>query len=216
MSASIAVIDDHRIVLDGLKHLIEETAEWRVTTFQSGIDALAARETTIFHVMVVDLRMPGMGGIELIRRVRREGDTVPVVVLTADLSDYELIEALDLKVAGIVLKEDATSSLVECIDTVLRGGTYLKGNGVREALARLNRVASPEMGPSQRLTSRELEIAKLAADGWRTKEIGAKLGISPGTVKIHLHAIYDKLNIKTRVELANYVRGPAAAMRSSQ
>jgi DNA-binding NarL/FixJ family response regulator len=206
MNPSIAVVDDHRIILDGLRRLIESTGEWSVRIFQNGADALAAWETMSFDLMVVDLRMPGMTGIELIRNLRQDGRKVPIVVLTAGLSDYELAEAMNLQVAGIVLKEDATSALVECIATVLGGGTYLKGSGVAEGLTRLERSAQSTGRAVSKLTSRELEIAKLAADGWRTKEIGAKLGISPGTVKIHLHAIYSKLEITTRVELANFVR----------
>ncbi len=211
MTASIAIVDDHRIVLDGLKRLIEAADEWTASTFQNGADALAALERAHFDLMVVDLRMPGMSGIELIRNTRRANYKLPVIILTADLSDYELAEAIDLRVSGIVLKEDGSYALVECINTVLKGGSYLQGSGVTAALARLNSASNNKGRTSSNLTSRELEIAKLAADGWRTKEIGARLGISPGTVKIHLHAIYDKLDITTRVELANFVRGASLA-----
>ena len=167
-----------------------------------------------FDLMVVDLRMPGMSGIELIRNTRRANHKLPVIVLTADLSDYELAEAMDLRVSGIVLKEDA----------FLRPGRmHQHGSEGRQLyrraagwLRRLPASTAPQQkgrGSFSNLTSRELEIAKLAADGWRTKEIGARLGISPGTVKIHLHAIYDKLDITTRVELANFVRGATTYSR---
>lgn len=209
MKPSIAAVDDHRIVVDGLKCLIESKGEWSVSTFHSGVDALTAWEAASFDLMIVDLRMPDMSGIELVRHLRRLGQAVPVVVLTCAISDYELAEAMALQVAGIVLKDDTTSALVDCIGAVLRGQTYLEDSRVVEGLARLDQSNSNATAAVSKLTSRELEIATLAADGWRTKEIGARLGIAAGTVKVHLHAIYTKLGLDTRVGLANFMRAAA-------
>lgn len=204
MTLRIVVIDDHLIVLDGLRRLIEMESDCCVVaTCQSALKALEIVATEEVDLVVVDLRMPGLTGLEFIREVRRDRPNLPLVVLTADFSDDDLAEALQYRVNGIVLKEQAPIALLECIRTVAAGGTYFVDETLNAALDRLRGRAAERDWVLDVLTPREIEVSRLAAAGLRSREIGAALGITAGTVKLHLHSIYNKLDISTRVELAN-------------
>lgn len=201
MKISIVIVDDHLIVLDGLQRLLEAQEGWTVVAAcRNGAEAVSALEREAVDLLIVDLRMPGMDGVDLIKRVSRHRPLLPIIVLTAELNDHALAETLRYGVRGVVLKEEAAATLVTCIRTTLEQGSYLGQGEVARSIERLR----GERGTT--LTRRELEISRLAAEGWRTGDIGSKLGISAGTVKIHLHSIYRKLDITTRVELANAVR----------
>jgi DNA-binding NarL/FixJ family response regulator len=206
---NVVLADDHLIVLDGLQRLLEAESDCTVVatcrTAEAALDA-CGREPV--DILITDLRMPAMGGIELLRQVAARHPAIRTVVLTADLGEEDAAAALRHGVKGIVLKEEAPSVLSECLRVLAAGGTWLAdahrargeagaaegGRPVDEALLAL-------------LTPREVEIARFVSRGLRSKDIGIALGISPGTVKIHLHRIYTKLQISTRIELANIVQG---------
>ncbi|HEV7308400.1 response regulator transcription factor [Ensifer sp.] len=198
------VVDDHRIVLDGLRRLIETVPGWQVVaTCERADDALQILAEQAVDIVVADLRMPQMDGLEFIRRLRSHGQRIAIIILTADIADNQIAEAMKLGVNGIVLKEQAPDTLLDCIDAVAAGKTYLQDQALRSALDRIRIQETVHTPGLDLLTQREIEVSRLAASGIRSKEIGAKLGISPGTVKLHLHSIYSKLGISTRVELAN-------------
>lgn len=204
---NIGLVDDHRIVLDGLKRLVESVPQWRViVASHCGQDMLDLLDEAHCDILVVDLRMPIIGGLELTRRVRSRFPEMPVVILTADIGDFELAEAMRLGTKGIVLKEEAHATFIECLKEVLDGRTYFFQAGTQSALSRLGSAGYLTPNLTVSLTAREFEIARLASDGWKTRSIGEKLSISPGTVKIHLHNIYEKLGVTTRVELTNSIR----------
>ncbi len=198
------VVDDHRIVLDGLRRLIETVPGWQVAaTCERADDALQILSEKAVDIVVADLRMPQMDGLEFIRRLRIHGQQIAIVILTADISDDQIAEAMKLGVSGIVLKEQAPDTLLDCIDAVAAGKTYLQDRALTSALDRIRMQETAWTQGGELLTQREIEVSRLAASGIRSKEIGARLGISPGTVKLHLHSVYSKLGIATRVELAN-------------
>ncbi|HEV7321398.1 MAG TPA: response regulator transcription factor [Ensifer sp.] len=198
------VVDDHRIVLDGLRRLIETVPGWEVVaTCERAEDALQVLADRSADIVIADLRMPQMDGLEFIRRVRGHGKRIAVIILTADIADDQIAEAMRLGVNGIVLKEQAPDTLLDCIGAVAAGKTYFQDQALRSALDRIRTQEAVQTPGVELLTQREIEVSRLAASGIRSKEIGAKLGISPGTVKLHLHSIYSKLGISTRVELAN-------------
>ena len=204
MSPRIVVVDDHLIVLDGLRRLIEAESGWQVVAAcRTAAEALEVVSTRTVDLVVADLRMPEMNGLDLVRRLRIDRPELACVILTADISDQELAEAMRNGVRGIVLKEQAPRALVECIRTVLAGRTPVVDQGLSAAIDRIGERDIERRSIMQKLTPRELEISRLAAAGLRSREIAVRLGIAPGTVKLHLHSVYSKLNITTRVELAN-------------
>jgi DNA-binding NarL/FixJ family response regulator len=196
------VVDDHLIVLDGLRRLIETMPDWQVVaTCQNAAQALEVINNQPLDIVILDLRMPEMGGLEFVRRVP-EHCCAAIVILTADIDEHNLMEAMQLGVAGIVLKEQAPVALLDCIRTVVSGGTYFDDPTLKVALERIREQEGERDHVLEVLTQREIEVSRLAAVGLRSREIGMQLGITPGTVKLHLHSVYSKLGISTRVELA--------------
>jgi DNA-binding NarL/FixJ family response regulator len=207
MSTRIVVVDDHLIVLDGLRRLIETQPDCHVvatcTSARSALEVVAAEPVDI---VLLDLKMPEMSGLEFVRHVRPNHPELAVVILTADLSDEDLAEASRHGIKGIVLKEQAPVVLFDCIRVVIAGNSYFMDSSLNAAFVRIRERENERDRVLRLLTPREAEVSRLAALGLRSKEIGQTLGISPGTVKLHLHSIYNKLDIATRVELANLSR----------
>lgn len=203
----IVLADDHRIVLDGLAQLLSLESDFEVLArCADGEEALAAVERTQPDVLVADVKMPGLTGLELLKRLHEQGSATRVVLLTAHMTDAQVVEAVRLNVGGIILKEAASRALVQCVRTVAAGGKWLDQQTVHGALESMLRREAGITKASKTLTKRELEIVRMVATGLRNKQIGEKLAISEGTVKMHLHSIYEKLAISGRVELSNYAR----------
>jgi DNA-binding NarL/FixJ family response regulator len=204
---SVAIADDHPIVLDGLEQLFRLEPELEVVArCRNGEEALQALRTVAPDVLVLDIRMPGRDGLAVLAAIEQEKLSTQVVILTAALSDEDLLEAIRRGVRGVVLKEMAPELLIEAVREVHAGGQWLeKGLGGR-ALAKLLRRERGLEEASRLLTPREIEIARGVARGLRNRAIGEQLFISEGTVKIHLHNIYEKTGVKGRVELALYAQ----------
>ncbi|MBX3592889.1 response regulator transcription factor [Sphingomonas sp.] len=201
----LLIADDHPIMISGLQAALRDTGFDIVTTASTGEEALARLDARI-DIIILDLRMPGMNGIEVLRTLRDRADPRPVVLLTAELSDSLLLDALALRVNGIVLKDRAQESLITCLERVRGGEQSIDPDllrHAREVTERLEREADPLAA----LSRREREIAGHIAKGQRNREIAEHLGITEGTVKLYLHRIYGKLNVTSRIELALITRG---------
>jgi DNA-binding NarL/FixJ family response regulator len=203
----IVLADDHRIVLDGLAQLLSLENDLAVLQLcTNGEEALAAVESERPDVLVADVKMPGLTGLEVLKRLHEQGSVTRVVLLTAHMTDAQVVEAVRLNVGGIILKEAASRALVQCVRTVAAGGKWLDQQAVHGAIESMTRREAGFTRASKTLTKREIEIVRMVATGLRNKQIGEKLVISEGTVKMHLHSIYEKLGISGRVELSNYAR----------
>jgi two-component system nitrate/nitrite response regulator NarL len=201
----ILIADDHPLMLSGLEAVLRDTAYQVVGKARDGLELLSMLPSSRPDIMIVDINMPERNGIEVLRTLRSKGDRRPVILLTADLHDDALADALDLDVNGIILKEGAETLLITCLDQVARGGRWIDGGVVQRALD-LAKNKSGDRGPLAELTVRERAIAQLVGQGLRNREIGAELGLTEGTVKVALHRIYEKLGIESRVELAMLAR----------
>jgi DNA-binding NarL/FixJ family response regulator len=208
MTIRLVLADDHPLLLDALARLLEQQPDMEVMArCGDGEAALRAIREHRPDILVLDLRMPRLDGLEVVRRAARECLSPRVVILTGELQEEELLEAVRLGVRGVVLKEMAPDLLVRCVRTVHAGGQQLEGEVVGRALERLLACeAAAQQHSANRLTPRENELARFVSQGLRNKEIAARLGISEGTVKIHLHRVYEKLGVTSRVGLANYVQ----------
>jgi len=200
----LVLADDHRIILEGLEQLFRREKDFEVlATTTNGEAALAAVTQHHPDVLVLDIRMPQGDGLWVLKQIHTQKIPTRVVLLTATLDDDEVLDAMHSGVAGLVLKEAAAVNLVDTVRRVQRGERVLEPTLVSRAL---DRLAQREEAKKivEVLSRRETEIVKMVAAGLRNKEIAHKLSIGEGTVKTHLHTIYEKLGVHGRVELTMY------------
>lgn len=204
-TATVLIADDHPIVLEGLAALFEGSGHSVVARCTSGLEVLDALQGVDPDILVLDLNMPPPDGLEIARTLKQRGHRAGIVLLTSDLADDDIIQAMQVGVAGIVLKEAASQQLIACLDAVHAGRQWFDREIANRALSSVASQA-PSGRVADRLTPRELDVARLVARGLRNKEVARELAITEGTVKMYLHNIYDKLEVAGRVELANVVR----------
>lgn len=202
MPIRIAIADDHAIVLHGLKRLLDGEPEFEVVQCcTTGRDAIAIARSGAADVLLLDVKMPGISGIDVLRTLSTSPLACAIVLLTAAVSDADAIEGLRLGARGIVLKESSPETLLECLVCVSRGEQWVD----REMRARVVdapvRRQAAVADPRRTLTARETEIVRMITHGLRNKVIAERLSISEGTVKIHLHNVYEKLDLDGRLEL---------------
>jgi DNA-binding NarL/FixJ family response regulator len=198
----VVLADDHPIVLHGLRQLFERQGDFDVVgCCESGLATLDMIRTQRPDVLVLDLRMPAMGGIEVLRKLADERIACRSVVLTAAVADDEVVEAMKLGAMGLVLKESTPEALVDCVRRVHRGEQWIDRDTVTRAFRSVLNRESAVREASETLTPREIDIVRMVAQGLRNKAIAEKLSLSEGTVKVHLHNIYEKLAVDGRLEL---------------
>ncbi|HEV2722816.1 MAG TPA: response regulator transcription factor [Thermoanaerobaculia bacterium] len=212
MPIRVVVADDHPIVLEGLSQLFSADREFQLAErCSNGDEALAAVARHKPDVLVLDVRMPGLDGLGVLRELAARKSATRVVLLTAEINDNEMLEAIRLGACAIVMKETASQNLLRAARAASRGEQTLDDRLVRRALDHLLRREAGVAKARSVLTSREIDIVQMVARGLRNRQIGEALSISEGTVKIHLHSIYSKLGISGRVELTLYARENALA-----
>jgi DNA-binding NarL/FixJ family response regulator len=202
MAIRLILVDDHPIILQGLQRLFESEPQFEVVrSCAGGQEALDAVRSNPPDVLVLDLKMQDLHGLDVLRTLKAEHRECRTVILTAAMRDDEVAEALDLGVAGIVLKESPPAALVECVRAVHQGKRSIDRDTLDRASPGARRPAHGGVTGNTVLTPREIEIVRLVAQGLRNKELAHRLSITEGTVKIHLHNIYDKLGVDGRLEL---------------
>jgi DNA-binding NarL/FixJ family response regulator len=207
VTVTIVLADDHPIVLDGLEALFAYGGEFAVVaTCRDGEAALSAVRRHRPDILILDVGMPGKDGIGVLRDMVSEDLPTRVVLLTASLSDHQLLEAMRLGVSGVVLKDMAPDLLLQCVRKVHAGEKWLERHSTGRALETLLRREATARHLAETLTLRELEIARMVTHGLRNKEIANKLALTEGTVKIHLHNVYQKLGVDSRVALTIFAR----------
>lgn len=196
---NVVLADDHPLLLRGLCDLLGVEADFEIVgAATGGNDALAMIRTHVPALAVLDVTMPDLSGLEVLKAVRADRLASKVIFLTATMTGQQTAEALHLDVNGILLKESAPDALIDCMRQVARGENWLPADLVANADAHRS-----DGGPSlDRLSPRESEIVALVCSGLSNKSIALKLGTTEGTVKVHLHNIYQKLDITNRMTLA--------------
>ena len=207
MPIRLILADDHPIVLDGLENLFRLEKDFQVVArCTNGMEAMQEVLRLRADVLVLDIRMPGKDGLEIAREMQKGKIPTRVVLLTAALDEEEFLEAIRLGVQGIVLKEMAPQILIQCIRKVHAGEQWIEPRSARQALEKMLRREAGVRAIAHLLTPREIEMVRMVAQGLRNKEIADKLCISEGTVKVHLHNIYEKLKVDGRVALLRYAQ----------
>ena len=207
MPIRLVLADDHPLILNGLEDLFRIEKEFEVLArCTDGIETLQAVRKHQPEVLVLDIRMPGKGGLDVAREIHKEKLPTRVVLLTAELNEGELLEAIRLGVKGIVLKEMAPSMLLRCIRKVHAGEQWIELRSAKQALEKMLRREIGAREATAILTPQEITIVRMTAGGLRNKDIADKLHISEGTVKVHLHNIYEKLHVNSRLALLRYAQ----------
>ena len=196
----IAVADDHQIFRDGLRRLLESEPGFEVVAEAvDGLDASRIVREVNPDVMLLDVAMPRMGGVEALTTIQQ--DATRVILLTAAIEPSELLRAIQLGARGVVLKESATRLLIDGIHRVM-DDKYVIGAGVADDRDQAVRHVGAQQKRQFGLTPRELEIVAAIVSGDSNRDIADRLAISLQTVKHHLTSIFDKTGVSTRLELA--------------
>jgi DNA-binding NarL/FixJ family response regulator len=203
----ILIADDHPIFRDGLRRLLELERDFRVVGEASdGAQAVELVRKLKPDVLLLDLAMPNLPGLETLAELARGEDPVRTIMLTAAIERTQIVEALQLGARGIVLKDSATQLLMKAVRSVMAGQYWLGRESVSDLVAAL-RDLMPRGGdepPQKRygITPREMEVISTIVAGYTNKDIAQKFSISEQTVKHHLTNIFDKLGVSNRLELA--------------
>jgi len=203
----VLIVDDHTIVRSGVRLLLEGEPDIEVVgEALDGGEALALVEVLRPHVVLMDIAMPGMDGLEATREIKARWPDINVLVLTMHRTDDYFFEMLKIGASGYVLKSAETGELVNAVRVVARGEVYLYPTMARQLVQDylVRTEGSAAFDPS--LSPREAEILQLLVDGYSNKEIAEKLVISPSTVYTHRNNLMLKLDLSNRRELIQYAR----------
>lgn len=199
----VIVADDHPLMLEALSGLLASTGFEVVGKAPDGVRAVAGIRADAPDLALLDVHMPGLSGIEILSLARSEGWSTRIVLLTAGLDVDPIMEALRLDVDGLVLKGAGGDIILRAATSALEGRPWIDREAMQQVVGL---ISKPPAEPRALLTPRETDVVRELARGRRNKEIARDLGISEGTVKMHLHNLYEKLGVSSRTELAVMVR----------
>ena len=204
----ILIADDHPIVRDGLRRLLETEPDFQVVgQAADGREAVKLVREVQPEILLLDLSMPRLPGLEVLRELSDSASPVRTILLAAAIEKEQIVEALQMGARGVVLKESATQLLFKGIRTVMAGQFWVGREKVSDLVAALRGlVASAGDKPDKNfgLTRRELEIVSTIVAGYTNRDIAQKFSLSEDTVKHHLTHIFDKLGVSSRLELAMF------------
>jgi two-component system, NarL family, response regulator DegU len=193
----LLLVDDHKLLRQGLRRAVEEAGFDVVGEAGDGEEALRMAVTLRPDVVLMDVSMPVMDGIEATRRLRHSAPGARVVILTMHGEEETVTEALRAGAVGYLLKDCSTDQVADTLHAVAAGESELSADLARSLLAEL---PGPERAAATSLSSREVEVLQMFADGCSTVEVGQRLYISAKTVKNHLASIYEKLDARDRTQ----------------
>lgn len=200
---NVALADDHAMFRDGLRRLLETDPRMKVVSEAAdGFETLRMVQSRQPDLLLLDLTMPRSSGLDVLSKLKDSGHTGKVLLLTADIDQRQMLEALRLGARGIVRKESATQVLFAAIDAVMQGAFWVGAERLESADEYLRKSVSAPVKQKFGLTRREMQIVPLIVNGCTNKDIAQQFSLSEDTVKHHLTNIFDKVGVSTRLELA--------------
>jgi DNA-binding NarL/FixJ family response regulator len=201
----VLIADDHRVLIGSLRALLEHHGFEIAGEATTGEEALTIAAKVHPHVIVMDLEMPGTGGLAAAHRMKQAAPAAKVLILSAHDDESDVLEALnDAGVAGYLVKSDAPEELISAVRSVAIGKRYLSSAIAPIVLRQLKNPRLPSAGTQSRLTLREIEVLRLLSDGSTSKDIAQRLGISPKTAQAHRENIKNKLGLRSTAEMVRY------------
>lgn len=203
---TIVLADDHRVVREGLRALLAAEPDFSVVAEAAdGLDTVNLVGRLKPNVLVVDLMMPGLSGLEVTRQVRQRLPRTHIVILSMYANEAYVLEALRNGAAAYVLKDSSAADLVHAVREVVAGRRYLSPPLSERAIETYaEKAKSTSLDPYETLTTRERQVLHLAAEGHTNTEIGDRLSISPRTVETHRANLMRKLGLDTQTDLIRY------------
>lgn len=199
----VLVVDDHAVVREGLARILTGTGEgWTVGEASSGFQALDWLRREAADVVVVDLSMPGMSGLDLLKRIRAEFGRLPVLVLSMHAEEQYAMRAFKAGANGYMTKDGASGELIKALHKIAAGGAYVSGELAERVVLQLN--GGVAVARHARLSDRELEVLRRLVAGQRPTEIAQALHLSVKTISTHKSRIQEKLELPTLADLVRY------------
>lgn len=193
----VLLADDHPMIAAALDVLLRGSDFELIGRARTGAETITQVQRLKPHLLLLDVNMPDGGGLDVLRQLRGMRRAPAVILLTAGMEDSQLLTADRLEPEGMVLKTSDPALLLECMDQVRKGDRW-----VDSEIAERTRQAKDRASRAPSLTPRERELVELVRQGLRNRDIASQLGVTEGTVKVYLHAIFDKLGVDNRTELA--------------
>lgn len=207
MIIKVAIVEDDDQVRENLATLIGGTKGFEcVGTFSSGEQALENLPRRPPDVVLMDINLPGMSGVECVRQLKSLAPDLHVVMLTVYDDSERIFQALQMGASGYLLKRSTSAEIIQAIEEVHRGGAPMSSYIARKVVQSFNRPA-PSGKPAENLSKRETDVLGYVARGYANKEIADALGLSTETVRGYLKTIYSKLHVRSRTEAALKFRG---------
>lgn len=204
---TVLIVDDHDLFRDGIASLLRARGYEVIGEAEDGREAIKRARELRPDLVLMDIRMPNMGGLEATRLIKAELPDIKVVILTVSDEEEDLFEAIKSGAQGYLLKKLKSDIFFELISGVAQGEAPISPRMASKMLTELsvaNSSGVPRQGGSSALSNRELEVLRLVADGRANKEVATQLSISESTVKYHLRNILDKLHLENRAQVIAY------------
>ena len=201
---NILIVDDHLIVREGIKRIINDTQDMQIVEeASSGKEAINLIQKNTFDLVLLDISMPGQNGLQTLKLIKKHNKKIPVLMLSMHSEEQYAMRSIKAGASGYMTKDTASSQLVTAIRKINNGRKFISKE-VAELLA-TDLYHEEEKDPHEHLSDREFEILKMIATGTTTKAIAMELSISPKTVSTYRSRILDKLNMRNNSDLIHYV-----------
>ncbi|ODT89746.1 MAG: hypothetical protein ABS86_04710 [Sphingobium sp. SCN 64-10] len=196
----VMIVDDHPFFIHGLERYLTSTGKYEIRSALSVAEAMVRLEGFEPDLVMMDVSMADGGGMAMLRKVKAQSP-VKTMFLTVQIDPEDTIEALRLGIDGIALKDRDPEDIVRAIDSILSGQAAIYPAVTERALRHSVHNPTPTLRQDDLLTAREAEIADFVCMGLRNRDIADRVGLTEGTIKVHLHNIYRKLGVSSRSEL---------------
>jgi two-component system nitrate/nitrite response regulator NarP len=206
LPARVAIADVQPLVMEGLAQVLRGVDAEVTERCCSGDELLASVVTSPPDLLIMDVRLGEPDGLAVLRELKGRGLQIPVILMTGPLRDSEVLEAVQLGIRGLLSKDAPIAAVGQCVRTVLDGGTCLDQDMIGRAMSALLARETALRELAGQLTAREMQVLQMVVAGTRPRDAAGRLQVSEGTLKVHLHHIYQKLNVGSREHLISYAR----------